>query len=486
MSRKKKTNQQQQNEQPRVDNGLGDAILPFMQTPYSNQVSSSETLFKNLRYYLVSNFRQILSQAYAEIGLIRTICDVPVDDAFRGGVEIKSKQLSEEQIQDLIARVDRDDELGTISQACKWNRLFGGAGVVIITDQDPETPLNLDAISEKTPLEFRAVDMWELFWDKQSSEGFNIELQEEAYEFYSYYGKRLHKSRVMKLKGITPPSFIRPRLRGWGLSEVEALVRSINQYLKATELGFEVLDEFKLDIFKIKNLTNTLLTPNGSERIQKRVQLANLQKNFQNALTMDSEDDYVQKQLSFSGLSEAMTGFRMQIASDMRMPLTKIFGISSAGFNSGEDDIENYNAMVEGQIRGKTKYIILRMLEIKCQQMFGMVPDDLEVSFKPLRILSAEQEENVKNSKFNRLIQAKQAGLINDLEFKQACNRSHLFDIQIDTTTDQIEAEPPSQSTDEDKAEDGSEEMPKAEKETSRQSQIQPKEAKEEKEPQNV
>jgi hypothetical protein len=62
----------------------------------------------------------------------------------------------------------------------------------------------------------------------------------------------------------------------------------------------------------------------------------------------------------------------------MRMPLTKLFGISAAGFNSGEDDIEVYNAMIESEIRGKLKYDLLRMVEIKCQKLFSMVPDDID------------------------------------------------------------------------------------------------------------
>src|SRR3954471_18346943 len=157
----------------------------------------------------------------------------------------------------------------------------------------------------------------------------------------------------MRLKGLTAPSFVRPRLRGWGFSVVETLVRSINQYLKATDLGFEVLDEFKLDVFKIKNLVNTLLSPNGAEKIQKRIQLANWQKNYQNALVMDSEDDFDHKQLSFSGLAEVQDGIGKQVAADLRMPITNLFGQSAAGFNSAEDDIEVYNAMVESQVRNK-------------------------------------------------------------------------------------------------------------------------------------
>jgi hypothetical protein len=256
--------------------------------------------------------------------------------------------------------------------------------------------------------------------------------QNVAVEYYNYYGVELHHSRVMLMIGIEAPSFVRPKLRGWGVSVVETLVRSINQYLKATDLSFEVLDEFKLDVYKIKNLANTLLSPGGTEAIQRRVTIANRQKNYQNALTMDSEDDFDHKQLSFSGLAEVMSGIRMQVASDMRMPLTKLFGISAAGFSSGEDDIENYNAMVEGQVREKCKYEVLKMLEYRCQQLFGVIPDDLTVDFKPMRILSSEQEENVKTQKFNRLLAAKTAGEITSEEFRDACNRDALLSIQLE------------------------------------------------------
>lgn len=417
-----------------LSNGFQEAILGFNTGSIGTPLNQVDTLYTNNRWYLISNMRQVLSEAYVEHGLIQTICDVPVDDGLRGGVEIKSKQLDETQVQELQTIIEREDDLNKIGQALKWNRLFGGAGVLIMTDQKPDTPLVVDAIKEDSPLEFRAVDMWELFWDKQNTEGYSPELQQTDAEFFNYYAQRLHKSRVMKMKGLTAPSFVRPRLRGWGFSVVEALVNSINQYLKSNNLIFEVLDEFKLDIFKIKNLATTLMSADGEAVVKRRVQLANLQKNYQNALTMDAEDDYIQKQLTFAGIAEAMVGIRMQIASDMRMPLTKVFGISAAGFSSGEDDIENYNAMVESQVRSKCKYDILRVIELRCQQHFGFIPDDLSIDFKPLRILSAEQEENVKTQKFSRLLQAKQAGEITTKEFRDGCNRGNLLDIQLETT----------------------------------------------------
>lgn len=408
-------------------------------------VEDTTTAFENLRWYLASNFRQLLSQLFAELGLVQTIVCVPVDDGLRGGVLIKSKQLDEDQIKELQISLDRDDDLGTCGWAAKWTRLYGGGGIMVLTDdQDPETPLDINAINKNTDLGFRDVDMWELFWDTQNMSGYDPQIQFQDFEYYSYYGEKVHKSRVMRMEGLKAPSFIRARLRGWGLSVVEALIRSMNQYLKATDLGFEVLDEFKLDVYKIKNLVNTLLSPGGMDKVKKRVQMANWQKNYQHAVVMDSEDDFDHKQLSFAGLAEAMAGIRMQVASDMRMPITKLFGTSVAGgFQTDQNDMENYNSMVESEVRGKLKYHILRICELKCQKLFGMIPEDLELEFKPLRELSAVDQETVKTQKFTRLAQARQMGDITVQEFRDASNKGNLFDVQLDTLSGDLNPDNP-------------------------------------------
>lgn len=443
----------------KVNNGLSEALGfgggPFGGNgptggltggPWGQQISQSTTMFVNLRWYLVSNFRQLLSQAYVEIAMIRTICDLPVDDALRGGVNVKTKLLEEDEIKKLQMAIEFDGDMLTLAQAGKWQRLFGGAGVLIIVeDQDPEEPLDLDSIKPGTEVIFRAVDMWELFWDKQNVEGYDAELETEEYEFYNYYARKIHKSRVLKMKGLEAPSLIRPRLRGWGVSIVEDTVRSINQYLKASNLTFEVLDEFKVDVYKIKNLINTLLSPDGTSAIMQRMQLANWQKNYQNALVMDSEDDWDHKQLSFTGLAEAQSGIRKQVCSDLRIPASKLFGSSeSTGLADGtQNDLENYNSMVESTIRAQLKFHALRMYQIKCQVLFGFIPEDLELEFHPMRVLTAEQEENVKEKKFNRLKAAKDTGDITVQEFRDACNKGNLFDVHLDTLVSSVNPDDP-------------------------------------------
>lgn len=429
-----------------VRNGLADALgLGWGPNNYQgSQVTQVDTTIYDMRYYFITNMRNVISQMYSEIGLAQTVVDIPVDDAMRGGISIKSKQLDEDQIQELITTCDRENIWQVVAQAGKWNRLFGGAGIIIyVRDQDPEKQLDIDTIGKDTLIEFWPVDLWELT-SPMYQDDYDPLFQSQQYEYYYYRSKKIHKSRILMLKGIEAPSIVRPRLRGWGLSVIEVLVRSLNQYLKGTAVTFEVLDEFKVDVYKIKGLADTLALAGGTETIRERIRLANAYKNFQNAVVLGSEDDWDHKQLNFSGIDTAFDGIRRQVASDMRMPMIKLFGEGPSGLNqSSEDQIEVYNSMVESQVRHKLKYHIIKVLQIKCQQLFQFIPDDLMIQWAPLRVLSAEQEENVKTQKFTRLFQAKSMDLISKYEFREACNKGDLFDITVDLSGDQLNPDDP-------------------------------------------
>jgi phage-related protein (TIGR01555 family) len=396
-------------------------------------ISQSDTMYYNNRWYLVSNNRQLLSQMYVEHGLVQTLCDQPVDDAFRSGYEIKSSQLDGNDIELINKYFQKFRVLKGLKQGLKWARLYGGGGVLLITPQNPQTPFTLESLRDKTPIIFQPVDMWELYQDKINIQG-DLHPEDNNDEYYHYYGKRVHKSRIMRFNGKEPPSFVRPRLRGWGMSELERLVRSINQYLKNQDVVFELLDEAKIDVYKIKGFNTALLNALGTNTIASRITFANMLKNYNHALTMDKEDDYVQKQINFSGLNDILEQIRIGVACDLKMPVSKLFGISVAGFGSGEDEIENYNSMIEGEIREPAKAPLLELIEIACQQLFGFAPDDLDITWNPLRMLNAEQEEKVKDSQFNRVMSAFQSGLIDALTAKEAINKDSLLGVEVEET----------------------------------------------------
>lgn len=404
---------------------IGGWGLPF-NNPFAPQNSRIDTMFINTRWALITNFRSILSEAYAEYGIVQTLVDQPVADAFRTGYTIKTDKLTDSQKRQLYYYIEMNQINEVIMEAFNWSRLYGGGGILINTDQKPDTPIEYNKIGKDSPLEFIAADMWELYTDIPM---WNPWENMDKTKYFNYYGMRLDRSRVLPIMGKKAPSFIRNRLRGWGMSELERVVRSINSYLKNQDLIFELLDEAKIDVYQLNGFNTAMLTSQGTKTAERRVQTANTLKSYLNALVLDTNDKYEQKQLSFSGLSEILNQIRQGVAADLKMPLTKLFGVSAAGFNSGEDDIENYNSMIESEVRAKAKPVVITVLGVICQKLFGFIPDDMSVEFKSLRILSAEQEENMKNSKFNRLIEAVANGLATPEQFMIGCNNDNLLPV---------------------------------------------------------
>jgi len=420
-----------QTNEDQISNSLGSVVqnLNLSQQFYSAQVSQTDTMQINIRGYLVSNNRNLLNWLYVEHGIVQTLVDQPVDDAFRAGIEIKSENIDADDMELLENYMERYEVIQKIAQAVKWGRLFGGSAILLLTDQDYMKPFDINKVTEKSRLDFAAIDMWELLKTQVSTQG---ELSPDETEFFHYYGKQVHRSYVFVFKGKEAPSLIRPMLRGWGMSEVERAVRSVNQYLKNQNVVFDLLDEAKIDVYKIEGMNTALMTPTGANQVTTRIQYANSIKSHQNAIVMDKEDEYDQKQMTFSGLSEILNQIRQSVAADLKMPMTKLFGLSSAGFNSGEDDIENYNSMVEGEVRAKVKYLMLDIIGICCKKLFGEVPPDLKLSFPPLRILGADQEESIKEKKFNRMLQAYDRGLADAEMFKEGANKDSLLSIELD------------------------------------------------------
>jgi len=406
-----------------------------------SQLSQTDTLFKNVRGYQITNNYILLGLLYAENGIVETLIDIPVEDSLRGGFEITTKQLSEDQRSALVKDMNFKGDVEEVKYAEKWKRLYGGAGLITLdSDSEANKPFDITKVQKgKTIIEFKAADLWELN-AQQTPHEYDTNVKEITESerlsqgnsgFFNYYNQAVSRGRVIVLKGKRAPAQIRARLRGWGLSEIEALVRSLNQYLKTTDLSFEVLDEFKIDVYKFAGLVDALQSDAGMKLIQERVTVANMQKGYQNGIALDATDDYQQKQVSFVGIADVMKEIKLQVAADLRIPVTKLFGQSAAGFNSGEDDIENYNAMVESRIRPGIVMTLTEVAKIRCMQAHGFVPDDLEIVLKPLRIMSSKEEEEIKTAKFNRVIQAKTQGEMTTKEFREACNKDQLLGIKV-------------------------------------------------------
>jgi phage-related protein (TIGR01555 family) len=387
--------------------------------PYQeNTLSSPYPLALQNAYTPISLNRILLSYSYMTQGLLQTVITQPVNDAFRGGLQIKSDELDDKelsQLQNVLRRTRRRDpatahlarklnpnaainmglsDIRVIMDTLNWARLYGGAGLIINTDQNYSSELDVEAIDHESPLEFIAADRWELILSQT-----NVMSSQNPVPF-NFYGLPIHRSRVVTVSGIEAPSYIRLRLQGWGMSEVERCIRPINAFVKFEALMFELLDEAKIDVYRIQGFNDSLLTEDGTANTSRRIALSNRLKNFQNALAMDKEDEYDQKQISWSGLAEIWGQLRLNLSSALKIPMNKLFGESATGFGGGEDALENYNAIVE-DVRNNAEPLVSEVVDLRCQQLFGFIPE-YEVIWKPLKIMSGTDEQEIKDKQQGR------------------------------------------------------------------------------------
>ena len=411
---RKLNNELRRAKQLELKNTLTDLVqAAFTQT---NLTSFNPILQNNIYAPLTINYN-LLMYMYKTHGIIQTALETPVLDALRGGLELHSDELDADDLKDLEDIMENLGVLDTITEAKVWTRLFGGGAIIVNTLGDPESPLTESEL-RKGKVEFYAASRWELGAPHRVSDK------------YLFYNRNIDASRVLTMVGKNAPFTIRWQLNGWGMSEVERMVEDFNAYIRNRNVIYELLDEAKVDVFRFEDFNKQLISAAGTAQVQSRVQLMNQTKNFMNAVVLDKLDEYEQKQLAFSGLAEMMKENRIAMASALRIPMTKLFGISAAGMSSGEDDIENYNAMVESEVRQPLRKVIRKVLELLTLALYGE-KFDIAFKFKPLRILGGVEEENIKTQKHTRYLGLYNAGIIDSKELGEMEQKDNLVSIEI-------------------------------------------------------
>ena len=376
-----------------VNNGLESALGLSEQMIPSELIANTSAQMLTLLYIPLANF-------YKSNGFAKVAVDLPVSDCFRnGGFTLNSSTLSAEELQELQDYVEEHDT-EVIKQCMRWGRLYGGGLIICNTEQKPDTPFNPKTIYKKK-VEFYACDRWQCVPNSENVNTADSFILQDNFIENNGDVFAFDASRVKTFVGEVQPYYLRNLLQGWGASIFESIIPQLNQYIKANSVILELLDEAKIDILKIFELSNVLATEGGEAVIKKRAEIFAQQKNYKNMGVMDSQDDYVQKTMSFSGLNEILEKIFLLICSSIRIPYSKVFGRGASGFSSGEDDLENYNAMIMSELRVPAQPLIKWIANIRCCQLFGRVIDDLTITWKPLRVLSEKEQQELNSSKIN-------------------------------------------------------------------------------------
>ena len=399
-------------------------------------IASMTPAYNSAMYYPITLDYTLLGYLYTTHGVLQTMIDEPVADAFSDdegpGFTLSSQEMGEgiervgvggsEGKDGLSELMDFAEETGVweeIKFFLALGSLYGGSGLVINAGQDPEKPLEESDI-KRGRLEFYAADRWEFSGEYRSAASF------------SFYGSTLDASRVITYGGKRAPRIMRVTLGGWGMSELQRAIEDFNVWLRGRNAIYEYINKANIDVYSIDNYANTLSLPGGQDTITARIQATNSILNFAKALILDSNDKYQVVSKSWSGMAEVMREVRVGLSCATRIPYQKLWGTSagtSGLADGGEVDMENYNRLVMSRVRAPARPIIRKVLRLLMLACFGK---EYDVSFKwqKMRVLSAVAEEGIKTSKQSRYLALRAQQLLTSQEMGDLMHRDGLVEIE--------------------------------------------------------
>lgn len=381
-----------------VNNGLSNALdLPNNSNYLNNPMLNPGVLFNNTSPVLLTYYWLELTYFYKSNGFIQTAINQIVDDAFRNnGLMIDSKTLSTDELEELKQALIDNGDIEAIMDCIRWGQLYGGGVIIANTEQDYKLPIDLEDLKDKK-LKFLASDRWQCKADGVSPELCKTFTLCDYINDDNLNNVTIDTSRIGIFTGVKAPYQLKSLLNGWGLSIFESIIPPLTQYLKAMGVTLELLDEAKIDVIKIMDLASTLMSPSGEALIRKRLKLVTDNKNYKSSIAMDSNDDYNQKQINFSGLPQMIEQIQYLVCAALKRPYSKIFGKGSSGFSSGEDDLENYNTIVDSEIRRPATKLIKWVINLRCCQLFGRELPDIVIKWRPLRVMTEKEQAEINN-----------------------------------------------------------------------------------------
>lgn len=307
------------------------------------------------------------------------IVDIPADDATRMG---RQWIATKEQITAIEAEEKRLGYFLKVRQAMKWKALYGGAGILIGVPGMLNQPLDVTRIG-KNSIQFLTV----LPRGRLPGQGRDTSPTSPNFglpEFYRVGNETVHPSRVIRFSGPMTETAMQTG-DGWGDSIYDRLQDAVtNADLGASTIGALLL-EAKKDIYKIKDLMSQMGNDQYTELLIKRFKSVQLAASVTGATLLDGTDEFEQKQITWTGLPDAVRLLLVIVSGAADIPVTRLLMTSASGLNAtGEGDLKNYYDNVKAKQELDLTPELAPLDEMLIRSALGSRPPSIWYAWRPL------------------------------------------------------------------------------------------------------
>jgi len=322
--------------------------------------------------------------AYRGDWIARKVVDIPAFDMVRAG---RDWQADEGDIEKLEATEKRLGLKPRLAKALKLARLTGGSAMILGVDQgDPKEELRPDRLGADSLKYIHVVHRHELTTGEVERDPMSPLFGEP--KSYQLNGDgaavEIHPSRVVRFLGAEVPDLMGVN-DGWGDSVLDAINDAVINAGLTTQGIAHLVQEAKVDVFKIKGLTTNVKDIGYRDRMIERFRLANLAKSTVQALLIDAEEEYEQKTINFGQLPDIARLYLAIAAGAADIPATRFLGQSPDGLNStGASDVRNYYDRLSAEQELYLRPQLERLDEVLIPSALGSRKKEVYFTFAPL------------------------------------------------------------------------------------------------------
>lgn len=386
--------------------------------------------------------------------------DTVAEDMTRGGVSIKGELKPKDiaRIEELAVQLNIWSE---VRDDIAWSRLYGGAiCVYLVEGQRLSTPLRVETVGPKQFKGLITLDRWmvepslnDLITD------FGPDLGKPKYYTVNanapaLIGERIHYTRVLRMDGVHLPFNQRMMENLWGISIYERMYDRMIAFDSATTGAAQSVYKSYLRTVSMKDLRENIAAGGGQlDGVVQYVQMMARFQSIEGITILDLEDEFSEGGAqNFAGLREALMCFMEQLAGAIGVPLVRLFGMSPAGFSTGDTDLRMHYDTINKEQKSKLLVFVTNIYRMIAQSEGIDVPKGFGVEFNPLWQLTETEKSTIASSVSAFVSQAREQGVVKpDLALKELKQSSKVTGYWTNITdkdiSDAEEEGPPTPST---------------------------------------
>jgi uncharacterized protein len=292
-----------------------------------------------------------LEAAYRGDWIARKVVDIPAQDSTRMWREWQAEKDEITKIEDL----ERDlDIQGKVNKAMTLARLYGGSALILGVEGagHEKEGLDIEKVKQDSLKFVHAVHRWEIGTNET-----DFDINSRNYRLPKYYTVKsgmgetldIHWTRVIRFIGSPIPDPAQAP-EGWG----DSILQVVDTAIKGAGIVIggiaSLVQEAKIDVIKIPNLSERLSTKEYADKLSQRMTYANVIKSMNNALLIDASEEWQRIQTSFAALPDILQNYLICAAGAADIPATRLIGQSPRGLNAtGESDTRNYYDKIKSE-----------------------------------------------------------------------------------------------------------------------------------------